>query len=293
MDTPILVFRHRPITEADLTHIRAVVTALWARGRSAISRQLCADWHWVQPNGYPKAQVCRMLLVRLEQAGRLTLPPPLRPHNNHLRRGAREVPSLIPAPVLTGRLGQVGPVTLTLVRTPAERRQWWAVIRAYHYLGGERIVGARLYYLAFCQGQLVAALGWGAAAWTVACRDHWIGWEAVTRQHGLRGLVNNVRFLILPQVKVKYLASHLLARCAKRLPTDWFQIHGYPIYLLETFVDRARFAGICYQAANWVAVGDTASPVRVGTKAVTAGAPKTVFCYPLVRTFRERLSRSA
>lgn len=289
MDTPGFVFRGRTITEEDLAHIRAVVTTFWARGRSAISRQLCADWHWVQPNGYLKAQVCRLLLVRLEQAGLLTLPPPLRPHNNHLRGVPRVVPSLSPAPALTGRLGQMGPVTLTLARTPAERRQWWAVIRAHHYLGGKRIVGARLYYLAFCQGQLVAALGWGAAAWAVACRDRWIGWDAVTRQRGLRGIVNNVRFLILPQVKVQYLASHLLARCAQQLPTDWPQVHGYPIALLETFVDRARFAGTCYKAANWIQVGDTTSPVRAGTKATTAGLPKTLFCYPLVPDFRAKL----
>ncbi len=288
MDTPVLVFRDRTITEGDLVHIRAVVTALWARGRSAISRQLCTDWAWVQPNGYLKAQVCRMLLVRLEQAGYFTLPPPLRPHNNHARRPPR-IASRCPAPPLAGRLGQVGPVTLTLVRTSAERRQWWELIRTHHYLGGTRIVGAHLYYLAFVQGQLVAALGWGAPAWAVACRDRWIGWKAPTRQHGLCGIVNNVRFLILPHVHVKYLASHLLARCAKQLSTDWPQIHGYPIYLLETFVDRARFAGTCYKAANWVAVGDTASPVRAGSKAVTAGAPKAVFCYPLVPDFRERL----
>lgn len=289
MDTPVFVFRDRTITEADLTHIRAVVAALWARGRSAISRQLCADWAWVQPNGYLKAQVCRMLLVRLERAGVLTLPPPLRPHNNHARQSPRIASFRGPAHPLVGRLGHVGPVILTLVRTAAERRQWWDLIRTHHYLGGTRIVGSHLSYLAFVQGQLVAALGWGAAAWTVACRDRWIGWAAPTRQRGLRGIVNNVRFLILPHVTVKYLASHLLARCARVLPADWPQVHGYPIYLLETFVDRTRFAGTCYKAANWVHVGETTSPVRTGTKAVTPGSPKAVFCYPLVPDFRAKL----
>jgi hypothetical protein len=183
----------------------------------------------------------------------------------------------------------MGSVTLTRVHRRADVQQWWAAIRTHHYLGGERIVGPRLYYSAFLQGQLVAALGWGAPAWAVACRDRWIGWDAVTRRRGLRGIVNNVRFLILPSVRVRYLASHLLARCARVLPDDWQQVHGYPISLLETFVDRARFAGTCYQAANWIHVGDTASPVRAGTKATTAGAPKAVFCYPLGPDFRAKL----
>lgn len=288
---PLLTFRRRTITEVDLAHIRTVVTTHWARGRAAISRVLCEDWHWRQPNGYVKAQVCRMLLVELERRGLLTLPPRLRPVNRARPRRPTGIPASLFAPSLVeGRLGAVGPVTLTLAHTPAEVRQWWVAIRTHHYLGGARIVGPKLYYLAFLQGELVAALGWGAPAWAVACRDRWIGWDAPTRQRGLRGIVNNVRFLILPTVKVKYLASHLLARCARVLPADWPRVHGYPIHLLETFVDRTRFAGTCYQAANWIHVGDTASPVRAGTKAVTPGSPKAVFCYPLGPDFRAKLT---
>lgn len=286
----LLTFRGRRINSTDLAHIQAVVAAHWTRGRAAISRVLCEDWDWRQPNGYLKAQLCRMLLVALERQGLLTLPPRLRPVNRARPRpaGGPQM-SLLAAPPLVGRLGAMGPVTLTLAQTPATVRQWWTVIRASHYLGGERIVGPRLYYLAFCQGHLVAALGWGGAAWAVACRDQWIGWEAATRQRALRGIVNNVRFLILPHIQIKYLASHLLARCAAVLPADWQRVHGYPVFLLETFVERPRFAGTCYKAANWIAVGDTASPVHAGTKAVTPGTPKGVFCYPLVPDFRAKL----
>ena len=136
----------------------------------------------------------------------------------------------------------------------------------------------------------MAALGWGMAAWAVAARDRFIGWNEQIRRQNLRGIVNNVRFLILPHVRVKYLASHLLARSAQELARVWNEVHGYPIYLLETFVDKSRFAGTSYQAANWVNVGQTTSPIRRGTRAVSPGHPKAVYCYPLVRDFRTKLT---
>lgn len=282
-------FRGRSISAEQLSDIRQVIQTHWHKGRTAISRDLCQRWQWVYPHGGLKEQYCRMMLVSMERTGQITLPPQLKPDNNKCRRRHLPQPELFSSRPLEDRLGNVGPVTLLRASTPAQVRRWWEAIRAYHYLGGQRIVGSKLHYLAFIGDQLVAALGWGMPAWAVAPRDRFIGWNGVTRRQNLRGIVNNVRFLILPHVRVKYLASHLLARSAQILASEWMAVHGYPIYLLETFVDSSRFKGTCYQAANWVNVGQTNSPVRKGSRAVSPGHPKAVYCYPLVKDFRAKL----
>jgi len=283
-------FRGRSISSEELADIHQIVKTHWQKGRKAISRALCQRWQWVYPHGGLKDQYCRMLLVRLAHAEHIKLPAGKHSGNNeHRHRHPLPQPELfLPSP-LEDRLGQMGPVTVVRANTPAQVEQWWDVIRRYHYLGGERIVGSKLHYLAFIGGQLVAALGWGMPAWAVAARDQFIGWDSPTRRQHLRGIVNNVRFLILPHVRVKYLASHLLARNAQILASEWMAVHGYPIYLLETFVDSSRFKGTCYRAANWVNVGQTNSPVRCGTRAVSPGNPKAIYCYPLVKDFRAKL----
>lgn len=289
MTEALLTFRGRNINSEELEVIRKVIESCWHKGRRTISRALCQEWRWVYPHGGLKDQYCRMLLVRLERAGHIRLPPGIHSGNNEHRRHQNSQPELfLPCP-LQGRLGDVGAVTLVRANTPGQVRQWWDAIRTHHYLGGQRIVGSKLHYLAFIQGQLVAALGWGTPAWAVAARDRFIGWDGPTRRQHLCGIVNNVRFLILPHVRVKYLASHLLARSAQILASEWMQVHGYPIYLLETFVDSSRFKGTCYRAANWVNVGQTTSPVRRGTRAVSPGNPKAIYCYPLVKDFRAKL----
>lgn len=290
MTEALLTFRGRNISREDIAEIRKVIETHSDKRRRQLSRILCEQWGWVYPHGGLKDQYCRMLLVRLERAGHIKLPAAIHSGNNeHRQRNLLRKPELfLPSP-LEGRLGEVGPVSLVRVSTPAAVQTWWDAIQTHHYLGGQRIVGSKLYYLAYVQGQLVAALGWGMPAWAVAARDRFIGWDGATRRQHLRGIVNNVRFLILPGVRVKYLASHLLARSAQILASEWMAVHGYPIYLLETFVDSSRFKGTCYRAANWVNVGQTNSPVRRGTRATSPENPKTIYCYPLAKDFRAKL----
>jgi hypothetical protein len=131
----------------------------------------------------------------------------------------------------------------------------------------------------------------GAAAWQCADRDEYIGWNAATRGPGLHLIANNSRFLILPWVRVPSLASHLLSRIARRLSRDWQRKYGHPIYLLETFVQRDRFAGSCYRAANWRRVGQTKGRSRQNRP---DGRPyrlpiKDVYLYPLHPRFEQRL----
>jgi hypothetical protein len=137
---------------------------------------------------------------------------------------------------------------------------------------------------------VLACLGWTSAAWKIAVRDRWIGWSDGQRRQALPYVVNNSRFLILPWVHVTDLASHLLARCVRQLPTDWEQRYGVRPLLLETLVDPARFRGTCYRAANWRLLGATVGRGRMDRANVLTGhAPKSVYVYPLGSDIRTRL----
>ncbi|MDI6782420.1 MAG: DUF4338 domain-containing protein, partial [bacterium] len=144
-------------------------------------------------------------------------------------------------------------------------------------------------YLVYSGDCLLAALGFGASAWSVAARDEFIGWSQQQRERNLHLIVNNARFLILPWVKSKNLASRLLAKVATQLPTDWEQRYGYKPVLLETFVEKKRFRGTCYKAANWIYVGETKGRGKKDRYNLYAVPVKDIFLYPMVKDFRQNL----
>ena len=152
-------------------------------------------------------------------------------------------------------------------------------------------MGKSLKYIAYINGDPVACLGWGSAAWSLKPRDEWIGWTKEEKDRNLCGIVNNVRFLILPWIRIKYLASYLLGLSVKALPQDWQKSYGHPIYLLETFVEKERFAGTCYKAANWIELGETKGSAKRGGSHSYHGNIKKIFMYPLCNDFREKLKR--
>jgi hypothetical protein len=176
-----------------------------------------------------------------------------------------------------------------MVRLSPKEGLWDYLVDTYHYLGFPWIVGSYLKYLALVDGQVVACLGWGSAAWKVACRDNWIGWDQRSRQRNLHKLVNNVRFLILPWVRVQHLASKVLALNIRCLPGDWQRFYHYPISLLETFVDTTRFKGTCYKACNWIHAGLTRGRGKYDRGHRCSEPLKAVYLYPLSRDFREAL----
>jgi hypothetical protein len=137
----------------------------------------------------------------------------------------------------------------------------------------------------------VACLLFGASAWKVASRDQFIGWNDATRAKRLNWTTNNTRFLILPWVRVPHLASHLLARTLRRLSADWQSKYGHPVHLVETFVDRSRFKGACYRAANWSCVGQTQGRSRQDRDRALQVPVKDIYLYPLTPRFREELCR--
>jgi hypothetical protein len=293
--THSLTFSGRTFSVQELHLIQRISADCAALGRTELARTLCELLDWKRPNGRLKNHEGRLLLERLQALGLVTLPA-VRPLG---RRGPRVVPATSqgePAPAVVGAVGQFLPLVLEVVDAAPEgpRRLWRELIARYHYLGYRVPVGATLPYLvrsAQCPEQPLACLLWTSPAWKIAVRDQWIGWSGAQRRQNLSYLVNNSRFLILPWVHIRDLASAILARCARQLPGEWAARYGVRPLLLETLVDPARFRGTCYRAANWIPLGRTQGRGRMDrTHAAQGRAPKAVFVYPLCRHVQQRLS---
>jgi len=287
-----LVIRGRQVTSQDIGLIRSLVDQYQQQGRTFISRELCRIWNWHQPNGALKDMACRELLRRLDQKGLIRLPAKKVDIN---RRRKRLSPHLLSPEIhpLTGKLKEFLPIDLKMVRGCPEEALHNSLVSRYHYLGYGQIVGAHLKYLAYIQKRPIACLSWGAAAWKVSCRDQFIGWSSGIRSKNLFLIVNNTRFLILPWIHMPGLASHLLSRNIKVLVSDWYRLYQYAPVLLETFVDRERFSGTSYRAANWLAIGRTQGRGKNDRDHQSVLSVKEVFLYPLKKAFREILNEDA
>jgi len=288
MAEPLYHIRGRHISFDDLHDIRVTIEDHWASGRTAISRLLCERWGWRQPNGQPKEMACRALLLALEAKGALELPPRQNESFRAPRRTDRRVFQLN-ASSLEGSVGRFRSLTIKMVRQTPDEALWDYLVDHYHYLGRPWIVGSYLKHLAYLDGRLVSCLGWGSAAWKVGCRDDFIGWDADVRKANLHKVVNNVRFLILPWVRVEHLASKVLALNLRVLAADWQSFYAHEIALAETFVDTERFQGTCYKAANWRYIGETRGRGKYDRYNRCAESVKGVYLYPLSPHFRERL----
>ena len=268
-----ITIRKRTITDDDISFIQNIVHEHWDGSRTHISKILCQKWQWFQPNGRLKDMACREVLVTLVRQGHLQLPPGRHNGQNDIRN--RTLPSvLVDQSPIAGSLGDYGPVTMTMVRNTPLKSLYNSLIHQYHYLGYRQIVGQHLKYMAFLEDRPVACLGWGSAAWSVKSRDVFIGWDKSTKEKNLPCVVNNTRFLLLPWVSLKCLASKLLAMNARRLAQDWMNVYQQPLYLLETFVERDRFLGTCYKAANWCCVGQTKGTAKQGHDHLRHGSIK-------------------
>lgn len=191
---------------------------------------------------------------------------------------------------LCGSLEEIAPITLEMVSKTYKESLWDYLVREYHYLSHRQMLGARLKYLVFAGGRPIAAIGWRSAALKIQARDYFIGWSEEQRKSHLKQIANNNRFLILPWVQVRYLASHILSKNVKVLSEDWYRVYGERLLLLETFVDPERFAGICYRAANWIYVGETKGYTKRGSTYQYHGVKKEVYVYVLDRNFRKILN---
>lgn len=283
-----LTIRKRTITEQDLKRIQATINEHWDKGRKQISKILCQKWNWVQPNGRLKDMACRELLLVLNRKDLLTLPPRLKRANNEKRNRSIDLVEIDQSP-LHGNLSDLSTVKLILVRNTAFEPLYNSLIQQHHYLGYRQIVGSHLKYMAFIGDRPVACIGWGSASWAVKARESFIGWSNSEKKANLHFIANNTRFLLLPSVSVKSLASKILALNARRISDDWLNIYNHHLYLLETFVEKDRFKGTCYKAANWIRTGQTQGIAKKGHDHLFHGRIKDVYLYPLRKDFRKKL----
>lgn len=277
--------------EQDLARIRSLIAdhPLWSRNRLSI--ELAQDWNWRTTTGQLKDMAARSLLLKLEERGWITLPPRRRIASKRLPMAPGLPLENVSHSSITAELGALTPIALEIIA--ANHPSFSHYLSQYHYLGYRGPVGENLAYLARDRfGRDLACALFGAAAWKTAPRDRFIGWDRALREAGLHLLANNTRFLILPGVRVPHLASHILGRILRRLAADWQAKYGHSIYLVETFVERERFQGTCYRAANFQRVGQTQGRSRQDRMRTIRVPIKDVYLYPLTPRFRELLCKT-
>lgn len=278
----------RSFTAEEIEYIRKLINSVPKQNRLQLSRLVCDELGWLRPDGRRKDMSCRVAMLRMHRDGLITLPPPKNRNGNGRCR-----PSLTsqsdPGEPISLPAGALGKLIFRQVKKKEDSSLWNELIERYHYLGYKPLPGAQIRYLIYNESNLLAALGFGAAAWAVAPRDHFIGWTSQQRQHNLHLIVNNARFLILPWITSHNLASRILGNVAKYLPYDWQERYGYTPILLETFVEQPRFKGTCYLAANWIRVGQTKGRGKLDRKNRYALPLKDIFLYPLHKHFRRIL----
>ena len=289
-------FSGRAFSAREMTLIRRVVRDCPGLSRMELAHTVCELLRWRRPNGRLKARECREFLERLDADGALALPDKRR---GRAPGSVTRVPRTAagePGPPLGGAVRDVEPIEVELVHEPAQRLLFRELVGRYHYLGHKVPFGAHLRYLVFASRPARAVVGclqFSSPAWRMAARDRWIGWDDAVRARNLQRVVNNSRFLLLPWVAVKNLASAVLARGLGRLAADWPRRYRLEPWLVETLVDPRRHHGGSYRAANWVALGATTGRGRMDRHCRRVGeAPKTVLVYPLVRDAKRRLRES-
>jgi hypothetical protein len=276
----------RDFTPTEIDLIRELLNVP-QMNRARLSREVCDRLGWRRDNGGLKEMSCRVALNRMQADGLITLPPPRNPKPvtyrsyPHIEQAVLE-PVSIPGIDLAG-------LCIDLVVAKSDSLLWNAYIQRHHYLGHQPMPGAQLRYFVRAAGHIVAALGFGASAWKVKPRDQAIGWTTDQRQRNLHLVVNNARFLILPWIRCKNLASRILALVSRRLPADWYARYAYRPVLLETFVEKPRFTGTCYKAANWQHLGDTQGRGKLDVLHRNAQPIKSIWIYPLARDFQRHL----
>lgn len=257
--------------------------------RQALSKQVCQEFQWHKLDGGLKDMSCRVALLRMQKDNLVQLPSPL-PRGNNSNRVIIKTEKTEPQTLLFTPVNKLRNVRLEQVLTKNDAKLWNEYIDRYHYLGHKTLPGAQLRYFARSDEGLLALFGFGAAAWKTAPRDNFIGWTPGIRERRLHLIVNNARFLILPWIQSKHLASKLLGLVARRISNDWNDRYGYRPVLLETFVEKDKFRGTCYRAANWICLGHTQGRGKLDSSKTYSLPIKSVWVFPLSQNYRQTLT---
>ena len=288
--TEELLVQGRSLYPKDLELIRQLITLHPSWSRRKLSRQLCTQWDWNNAKGQMKDMACRTMLLKLEKLGHIVLPARRQiPVNRMLQKDIPQLPhdtTPIVCPLKEIQLLDA----VNIWQTPGYDDLFSSLMKQYHYLGYRGVVGENMKYIVIDRNKrIVACILFGSSAWRVESRDTYIGWDNRTRQQKLMFTTNNMRFLILPWVRIDNLASHILGLISRRINHDWQARYGHSIFLLETFVERDRFAGTCYKAANWICVGRTKGRTRNDRHTRIKAPVKDVYLYPLHPDFQKKL----
>ena len=290
MSDVLLRYRGREIREADVVFLRELIAQNPTFSRYALSVKACELWHWVQPNGQLRHQVCRSLMLALHRAGLIQLPAPRRTLVNNALQHRRVAPlEFCDTTPIEGSLGSLGPLEIRQVRRAKGEDVFNHLVHQYHYLGFSRPVGEHLKYLVLAADRPIACMTWNSGPLRLKLRDEFVGAPRLAYAHNLHLIAYNSRYLIAPWVKVPHLASHLLARIARRISADWQELYHHPVHLLESFVDIERFKGTCYRAANWTCVGRSAGRGTKSKSYAATASIKELWVYPLRKDFRKKL----
>lgn len=290
-------FCGRTFSAEEIALMREVVEGCAGISRRELAHTISELVDWTRPAGALKARECREFLERLDAAGVLTLPE---------KQQTRPVGSKTTVPFtlrgepgtpLVGRVEAFRPVRVEMVQQPDERLLFRELVGRHHDLGYAVPFGAHIQYVVSVSKPaptVVGCLQFSSAAWRLRARDQWIGWDDATRARQLPHVVTNSRFLLVPWAHIQNLATTTLSLALRRLPRDWQTRYGVEPLVVETFVDPARYAGGCYRAANWVALGETAGRGRDDRAHQRHGAsPKRLWVYPLRRDAVARLRGEA
>lgn len=278
----------RDFTAKEFELIRVLIKQNPEYNRMRLSKEVCRMLQWLKPDSKLKDMSCRVAMLRMEKDGLIQLPSPL--HAKPAPRQIEFTSATTPQSPIVCSVDQLAQLHLQMVVTTTSAL-WNEYIGRYHYLGYTPLPGAQLRYFITAGEQIVALIGFGAAAWQTAPRDHFIGWNHDQRKKNLYLIINNARFLILPWVRSRNLASKILSLMARNIPDDWEERYKFRPVLMESFVQKDQFAGTCYKAANWQKVGETKGRGKLGQPGEISVPIKDIWVYPLNKKFRVLLKK--
>lgn len=281
-------YRGRVFTKDEMDWIQGAIAENSGESRRFFSRITCEKLNWRKPDGGLKDMACRCAFLKMEKDGILNLPP-LKKAYFQTKKGPLRTSAGEPCSEIALHVKDLKYLRIEVAVSKEEKSLWSELVDRYHYLGYTRLGGAQLRYLIRADNHVLGCVGWSSAAWKTSTRDKFIGWDPGQRERNLHYIVNNSRYLILPWVKVKCLASKVLAMSARQLPKDWMRVYGYSPVMLETFVEKQKFLGTCYKAANWLPMGETVGRGRNDRYNNLTVPVKTVWIYPLHSNFRKKL----
>ena len=286
-------FCGRSFSREEIAEISEIISSCQGISRTEQANTVCELFNWKRPSGRLKTIECRQFLEYLESKEIITLPGRNKGRPKGVKTKVARTDEGESKKVISGKVKEFTPLVLTGVTSKRQRDLWYEYVDRYHYLGYQLPFGAQLrYFIESTKSSkiILGCLQFSSPAWKMAPRDMWIGWNDVQRERNLQKIINNSRFLIFPWVQVKNLASSVLALASRVVQDDWERIYGYRPLLLETLVDKRRFKGTCYKAANWTHVGTTTGRGRMDRASKRQGkSPKEIYIYPLTSRFREAL----